>query len=304
MESALGHECVYLAAFDADELVGVLPLVRVKSLLFGHYLVSMPFLNYGGPLGTPAAVDALAEHASGLARESAVKLLQVRNRTPLSIDWPVGLHKVATILDLPADEDVLWKSFPGKVRTDIRRPDKEGVSVSFGPERLDDFHYVFAHHMRDLGTPTHSRELFASILEQFPDSALVGCAYYEGRPVACGFGFIWDDEFEMTWASALREHKRLRANMGLYWAFMQEAIRRGARRFNFGRSTPNSGTHAFKLQWGSVDQPLHWYYRSRSGVQGAPSPQDEAYAWGPRIWRKLPVAVATALGPRVVRYIP
>ena len=52
VERTHGHECIYLAARAGDgRLEGVLPLVRVRSRLFGHYLVSMPFVNYGGPLG-------------------------------------------------------------------------------------------------------------------------------------------------------------------------------------------------------------------------------------------------------------
>ena len=52
IEDTLGHECLYHMATDAGgALHGVLPLVRVRSVLFGHYLVSMPFVNYGGPLG-------------------------------------------------------------------------------------------------------------------------------------------------------------------------------------------------------------------------------------------------------------
>ena len=59
IERVFGHECIYLAASDdSGRLAGVLPLVRVKSMVFGHFLVSMPFLNYGGPLGGDAAVRA------------------------------------------------------------------------------------------------------------------------------------------------------------------------------------------------------------------------------------------------------
>ena len=82
MESALGHECVYLAAHDADgQLAGVLPLVRVKSRLFGHYLVSLPFVNYGGPPGSAAPRPApTGGPGEPYARE--------RPRSPLN--WGVG----------------------------------------------------------------------------------------------------------------------------------------------------------------------------------------------------------------------
>jgi serine/alanine adding enzyme len=52
LERVHGHECLYLATRDVSgRLSGVLPLVRVRSVLFGHFLVSMPFVSYGGPLG-------------------------------------------------------------------------------------------------------------------------------------------------------------------------------------------------------------------------------------------------------------
>ena len=87
VERVFGHECIYLAARNGDgRLDGVLPLVRVKSVVFGHYLVSMPFVNYGGPLGTEAAVRALVAHAVGLAREQHVELLELRCREPLPVD--------------------------------------------------------------------------------------------------------------------------------------------------------------------------------------------------------------------------
>ena len=60
MTDVLGHECRYAAAIDDDgQWCGVLPMVRVRSQLFGRYLISMPFLNYGGPVGSPGAQERL-----------------------------------------------------------------------------------------------------------------------------------------------------------------------------------------------------------------------------------------------------
>jgi hypothetical protein len=110
----------------------------------------------------------------------------------------------------------------------------------------------------------------------------------------------------MTWASSLSAYNKVAPNMLLYWAFMERAVQEGLSVFNFGRCTPDSGTHRFKRQWGSRDQPLYWYQWARSGNASAatPSPDQGAYSWGPRIWKRLPLPIATALGPRVVRSIP
>ncbi|HEX6534674.1 MAG TPA: FemAB family XrtA/PEP-CTERM system-associated protein [Gemmatimonadaceae bacterium] len=305
MERVFGHECLYLEARDdAGALAGVLPLVRVKSVMFGHYLVSMPFLNYGGPLGSDEAVRALTARATELAEQDGVRLLELRSRVPLPIDLPVSHRKITVVLDLPGDPALLWKQLDAKVRSQVRRPQKEGITVRFGADQVVPFFEVFSRHMRDLGTPTQPLRLFQAIAEAFPDDAWFGCAYLGDRPVACGCGFRWASEFEMTWASSLVEVKRLAPNMLLYWSFMERAIGEGLTLFNFGRCSPGAGTHRFKLQWGSRDEPLWWYARSRGAGATTPSPDDAAYAWGPRLWKRLPTPVATALGPRIVRYIP
>ena len=303
-----GHECVYLVARDAaGAIAGVLPLVRVRSRVFGHFLVSMPFLNHGGPLGSDGAIRCLVADAMERARRDGVGLLELRSRRPLPLELPVSHRKVGVLLDLPDGDDpaVLFKRLDAKLRSQIRKPQKEGVSVRFGADQLDAFFAVFARHMRDLGTPTQPHAFFRRIVETFPDDVWIGVAYHEGVPVAAGYGHRWQDEFEITWASALRSHARLAPNMGLYWAFLERCVLEGVRTFNFGRSTPGAGTHRFKLQWGGRDEVLWWYGQSRGTAPSAtPSPTGGAFSWGPALWQRLPVAAANLIGPRVVRFIP
>jgi serine/alanine adding enzyme len=160
--------------------------------------------------------------------------------------------------------------------------------------------------MRDLGTPVLPRAFFERVATTFPDLVVFGVVYRGEQPLAGGCGFAWREEFEMTWAGALREPRSISANMFLYWAFMEQVIARGARVFNFGRCTPGGGTQAFKKQWGGIDVPLPWHqYAPPAGsVHTTPSPDDPAFSWGPRLWRHLPLAVANLLGPRLVRFLP
>jgi serine/alanine adding enzyme len=307
LAGVFGHQCLYLCAREPGGAVqAVLPLVRVKSVLFGHYLVSMPFLNYGGPLGSDEGVTLLAGTAEAEARRSGAKLLELRSRVELPLSMPVSHRKITVVLDLPGDTDALMKSFPSKLRSQVRRPGKEGVTVRFGPDQVEPFFRVFSRHMRDLGTPTLPRAWFDAIARRFPEDAWFACAWLHDQPVAGGAGFRWGGELEMTWASSLSEHNRIAPNMLLYWAFMERAIAEGISRFNFGRCTPDSGTHKFKRQWGSRDEPLWWYQWAAGGAESAstPSPDQGAFSWGPRLWKHLPLPVATALGPRIVRSIP
>jgi FemAB-related protein (PEP-CTERM system-associated) len=305
LSDVLGAECLYrVARDDGGEWQGILPLVRVRSWLFGHYLVSLPFLNDGGPLGSPAARRLLAEEAVTEARRSSADLLELRTRDGGDLELPVSSRKITVLRPLPPSPEELFKSFPSKLRSQIRRPMKEGLTVHFGLDQREPFYEVFAHTMRDLGTPVLPGALFERVAATFPDLVVFGVVYRGDQPLAGGCGFVWRDEFEMTWAGALRTSRTLSANMLLYWAFMQHMIARGVRVFNFGRCTPGGGTHHFKSQWGGADVPLPWCQYAPGGVTATPSPDDSAFSWGPRLWRWLPLPIANCLGPRLVRFLP
>lgn len=304
---SMGHRHRALVAVDAaGSIEGVLPLIQVESLLFGKYLMSMPFVNYGGPLGSDEAVRALVDAAIESAGAANVKLLELRSRRQLPITLTASLRKITVVLDLPHSPAELRKQFPPKLRSQIRRPEKEGVTVRFGADQVGPFYRVFARHMRDLGTPVMPFSWFEAIAAEFPNDAWFGCAWLGDEPVACGAGFQHGREFEITWASSLREHSRLAPNMALYAAFMDRSIEMGCTVFNFGRCTPDSGTHRFKRQWGSRDEQLYWYQWSPVGRErtSTPNPDQGMLSIGPRLWRRLPLSIANWIGPRVVRGIP
>lgn len=304
VQELYGHKTLFLAATNGESLAGVLPLVWVRSRLFGRFLVSMPFVSYGGPLGSDAAIEALTTAAAALARSGGADLLELRSAQPLPVDLQVSHRKVTVVLPLAGGPEEVFGRFKAKLRSQVRRPQKEGVVVRFGRDLVSDFHSVFARHMRDLGTPAQPRAFFAEIAERLGDDVWFGCAYLNGVPIACGAGFRWGSEFEITWASSLREFSSVSANMGLYWGFIERAASEGLTRFNFGRCTPGSATHKFKLQWGAVEEPLWWYQASASGTTRTPSPDSTKFRLATRVWQRLPVPLATALGPHIVRYLP
>lgn len=314
MADALGHESCSRVALDGDgRIAGILPLVRVRSRLFGHYLVSMPFLNYGGALGNAEAVGALEADALDEARRSRVDVLELRYpwhmqdspANPASGELETTARKVAVLLDLPDTADTLWnEGFRSKLRSQIRRPMKEGMTVSTGAAELEAFHDVFGRNMRDLGTPVLPRRFFERVLASLPESVEFAVVRHRGRPVAAACGFFWGVEFEITWASSLREFNHLSPNMLLYWSLMEHAIERGARRFNFGRCSPDGPTHRFKMQWGGTETVLPWRAWSAAGAPATPSADSPKYRLATGVWQRLPLAVTNRLGPVLARVIP
>jgi serine/alanine adding enzyme len=302
--NAFGHEPVYLIARQDQEVAGVLPLVQIKSLLFGHSLTSLPFLNYGGVMSdTSAAGAALIAAAGDQARARKCKHVELRHVARQFPDLPCKTHKVAMHLPLTA---TIWDDLDRKVRNQIRKAEKSGLVVERGGESLlADFYTVFARNMRDLGTPVYSRRLFEEVLRTFPDRALLHIVRLKGQPVAAGVTYRTASMVQLPWASSIREFNSLCANVLLYWDAIQFAQSTGAGVFDMGRSTPNEGTFKFKAQWGAEPVPLHWEYQLTSdGRLPNVSPANPKFQLAIALWQRLPLGVATRVGPMIVRAIP
>jgi serine/alanine adding enzyme len=307
IRDAFGGETYYLAAFRNEQIVGVLPLARLNSRLFGNFLVSLPYFNYAGVLANDdESVAALWRSAITLGESLGAAHVELRHAAPLLSVQAVRTDKVTMILDLPATADALTKQLPAKLRSQIKRPQREGVVAQVGGvELLDDFYNVFASNMRDLGTPVYGRNLFAIILKYFPDVARLVVIRLKEQPVAAAFVIGHNGMMEIPWASSLREFNHISVNMALYWEVLKYSIEAGYARFDFGRTTADSGTFKFKKQWGAQPKQLYWHYWMKNG--GGPPQINHAnpkYHLMISTWQRLPLWLANWLGPKLIKHLP
>jgi FemAB-related protein (PEP-CTERM system-associated) len=304
---AFGHRTLYLAAEAGGRTAGVLPLVFFSSRVFGRFAVSVPFVNYGGVLAdTPDVERALVDRAIAETRAAGGSYLELRHTRRRFTDLSEKRHKVAMWLTLDGTPDAQWASLDRKLRNQVRKAEKHELEIRTGGlEALPAFYEVFARNMRDLGTPVYGVGFFREVLSAFPETTRVFVVRHAGRAVAASLVQWRGEAVEVPWASALRESNALCANVFLYWHMLRFAVERGLRRFDFGRSTPGEGTFLFKKQWGAEPVPLVWEYWTASG-QPMPdlSPKNPKYARAISAWQRLPVSIANALGPAIVRHIP
>ena len=188
-----GHQIFNLMAHDSGgAIVGLLPLVHIKHFLFGNNLFSLPFADLGGILADNAdAEKALLIRATEIAAENNIPTIELRqtyelNETVLVSDTAYKYAtnasqqtvKVRMLLDLPDSSEQLMSSFKSKLRSQIRRPLKDGLTVKTGgTELLDDFYAVFAENMRDLASPVHSKSFIANLLNELPENSRIFIIY-------------------------------------------------------------------------------------------------------------------------------
>jgi FemAB-related protein (PEP-CTERM system-associated) len=304
IERTFGHSSLYLVARSAGAIHGVLPLVEMRSRIFGHLLTSMPFLNYGGVLAdSEVMARALVDRARELGRARGCRHVELRHVGQKFADLPVRQHKVTMHLPLSAG---MWDRFDRKVRNQIRKAEKSGLTAEHGGASLvEDFYTVFARNMRDLGTPVYSRRLFEEVLSAFPSRARIIVVRHGGAPVAAGLTYRTGTATEVPWASSLREHNAMCPNHLLYWRAIELAIADGCDLLDFGRSTPNEGTFNFKSQWGAAPVKLHWEYPYLAG-DAVPDygPASPKFQMAIAAWKRCPLWLANVVGPRIVRSIP
>lgn len=308
VENSFGHRTKYLVATNScNEICGVLPLVLMKSRLFGNFLVSLPFFNYGGLLVSEESTAAMLLDASRkMISGTGVDHVEFRHLKMYDDIAATKQHKVTMLLDLKNNEDEQWNGLDTKVRNQIRKANKSDLKAVLGrTELLDGFYEVFCRNMRDLGTPVYGRNFFRNVLEEFPDTTRILSVTYAGRTIASAFLTWYKDTIEVPWASSNREYRALCPNNLLYWEAIRYAIGIGARTFDFGRSTPGEGTYIFKKQWGARSVPLYWQYLLQKGATlpevNAKNPR---YRYAIQLWKRMPLILTNFLGPHIVRCIP
>ncbi|MFN3200649.1 MAG: FemAB family XrtA/PEP-CTERM system-associated protein [Bradymonadia bacterium] len=308
MTEATGHRTLYLAARQGGQIVGVLPLVQLKSRIFGNYFVGIPYFNHCGALADSAEIRAaLCDEAAVHAAAAGASHIELRHLGPAEgVSWPCKQSKVEMMMDLPESTEALWKGFKAKLRSQIRKPKKLGLYTRVGGfELLDDFYTVFSRNMRDLGTPVYSKRFLGRFVQLMGDRARIIICYYSGTPVGCGMVVGHRDTLEIPWASTVGDYNHLSPNMLLYWTTLKYAVEHGYRRFDFGRSTPDEGTYKFKVQWGAKPVPLHWYYWLADGGELPElNPHNPKYALAIKAWQRLPVPLTRIIGPPLVKNLP
>ena len=307
--TAFGHRAHYLMAERDGAVVGVLPLVHMRTRLFGSALVSTPFCVYGGPLAADAeSLAALTDAAAALLGPTRAESVELRFRDAPpdgwldTTEWLPGPDLYATFRrPIGADHAANLKAIPSKQRAMVRKGIERGLTSSIVSD-VDVLWRIYAESVRNLGTPVFARSYFRIISEVFRDSVDMLVVNDAGTPRAAAMSFYWRDEVTPYYVGGTEAARHCFANPFMFWEVMRWAATKGARLYDFGRSKVGTGAYAFKKNWGFTPTPLHYHYRVPDG--GAipdRNPLNPKFRLAIAAWKRLPLPLANALGPSIVR---
>lgn len=308
-----GHSCVYLGAYDEDNLVGVLPLIRMRSRVFGDKLVSMPFAEYGS-----VVVDSNRDHVGvermlldrtkDLADKCGVDFVSLRGR-PLDVH-PAYIRKrrwVTFRIPVGEGEDAVWDNLDSSRRGHVRQGRDNDITVRVG-ETLDDlekFYKLYLQTMRGHGSPPHSFRFMKQLWDTLGEEGHMRLylAENEGRPINAIIDFPFGDTV-YHWAEVSDyEYRDLDGGSLLLWNAIKWSVDQGYQTFDMGRTREGTGVYMYKKSFGGEKtwmDDTHYFPAAESDL---PNPEDEKYDTPKLVWRRLPLVVTRILGPRIRQHI-
>lgn len=306
VEQSFGHKTYYLKAVGESGIVGILPLVHIKSALFSNGLISNAFCVAGGPLAeTDTVRTGLIQRAQALMKEVGANYLEFRDTEIMLDGWEMRNDLYANFEnEIAASEDENLKQIPRKQRAVVRKALKNEALGFTVESSIDNFYPLYAESVRNLGTPVLSRSYFKALLDTFDKDCEVLTVTHDGQPVSSVLSFYFNGKVLPYYTGSVAEARRLGSNDLMYWQVMRQAVARNCTIFDFGRSKTGTGPYAFKKNWGFEPRPMPQAFFMAEG-QDMPNlnPANPKYKAFISVWQKLPLPVANLIGPHIVSRI-
>ncbi|MCB9942166.1 MAG: FemAB family PEP-CTERM system-associated protein [Geminicoccaceae bacterium] len=306
MKDGFGHDCHFIEARRGDEVTGVLPLVQVKSPLFGHALISTGFCVDGGPLvSDDDSLAALLDAAEAIAGELGAERIEFRAPAPDRDGWvDAGGTYVGFRRELESDPDANLARIRRKQRAMVRKGLGFGLTAVIDPG-IDRFYEIYAASVHRLGTPVFGKGYFRALQETFAGDCDVLTIEHEQRPVASVLSFYHKGTVLPYYGGSLPEARDLAANDVMYHELMRHAVvSRGCTMFDFGRSKKDTGAYNFKRHWGFEPEELTYGFWMKDG--GTPpeiNPLNPKYRIFINMWQKMPFWLTKIVGPPIARQL-
>ncbi|MEO9945204.1 MAG: FemAB family XrtA/PEP-CTERM system-associated protein [Paraglaciecola sp.] len=308
IEQAYHHKNISFIALEGDSVVGVLPCISMKKPFAKTVFCSLPYCDLGFCLANNETIQkALTTKALEHLKFLKGTAFEYRDTsTEATKEAELEGKKVRMLLSLPENSETLMSGFKSKLRSQIRKSEKNGLThqLASNQKSIDDFYRIFSVNMRKLGSPVHSKKWFETLFINYGDNIVLSVVYAENTPVGAGIVLTNGNKACIPWASTVSEYNKLAPNMMLYWSLLQRVSDTGITEFDFGRSTYNEGTYKFKRQWGAAPTPLKWSNLSsdiRNYNEAAGTSKTRALV--ENIWSRLPLKVTTIIGPKIRRHI-
>ncbi len=308
IEKSFNHPCYFLYAEKDGSICGVLPLVEVKSSLFGHALISTPFCVYGGAIAdTVEIVRQLEQEACQIAERLQVDHLELRYKEAQDSSLLLKQAHSTFGVEIVEGSDNILASIKKKQRAVIRHSLKNELNSSISSNKHDfnDFYQLLSTSYRNLGTPIFTKRYFENLMTVFADDSDVAVIRDKNnQPSSAVLNFYFNEQVLPYYGGGNDNARGLKSADFMYYQVMCHAQEKGKKWFDFGRSKNDSGPYKYKKNWGMEPKSLYYYYYLVKAEELPNlSPNNPKFKFFIAMWQKLPLKLSQFIGPFLSKYL-
>jgi len=301
IEEAFNCKYTFLAV-DDEGIKIILPVVGIKSKLFGNKIISSAYLEYGGFAGDENYVGGLVDFIN--ENYSNCGYLEIRGGTE-KFDGVLpsklikkNLYK-RFVLELKSEEET-WRGIQKWKRKAVKKA-LRNVEVKEVPfSDLDGFYNLYCRNMRQFGSPPYAKKYFVSFYKNIVGEGLgkIYGAYFQNKIAAALLGFCYQDRVHIVIAVSDPKHQNIRPNDAVHWEFIKWACKNDYKYFDFGRVREESGQFEYKRKWGPELKELPSYFLLWKAKE-IPIVDPDSYGFLVKLWRKAPLWATKLAGHRL-----
>ncbi len=308
LSSAYGYTPQCLAVLSEDAIVGLLPLMEVRSWMTGARAVCLPFSDCCGPvLASENLIDPLISHCMEMMKERRLNYLEIRSTITHPGFGPSAAFKSHEITLSGGFEEVMRSVGRSHIQH-IAKAERDGVLVSRSTEMdaLREFIRLNAVTRKKHGVPPQPDGFFHALHRQLiePGLGFVCLARYADRTIAASLFLCLNGTIVHKYSSSDEDYLDHSPNHLIVREAIHWACDKGFWRYSFGRTDcENEGLRRYKRKWGAAEKDLLYCVAPPpDGRGGAGWTRSVARRLKPML-KKMPMGVLKQIGKRLYAHM-
>lgn len=262
IEDAYGYRQASLACVEGGTIVGVLPMLEIRSRLTGKRAVSLPFSDYSALLTTvDAAAGALLDECERLRASRGWKYVEFRGNG-LSGSWGESAEYMLHRVPLGPDPLAVFKAFDkkGNALSAKKFEKSEGrIERRTDMDAMREFMRLNYETRKKHGVPPQPDAFFESFQRNLLANSLgfVSLARLGDQTIAASVFLHYHGMMYHKYNASDEQHLLIRPNQGLLWDAMRWGCENGYSMMDLGRSDlGGEGLIKYKRGWGSEESRI------------------------------------------------
>lgn len=308
LSESYDYKPLYFSIFDKDSLLGLLPIMEIKSILTGRRGSSLPFSDYCEPIiAKESHFQNLLRHAIRFGKTSDWRHIELRGGKRFFDHISPSSHYYGHTLDLQIDEDKVFSKFRGSTKRNIKKAIREGVKVRIcnSLDSVKEFYRLNCITRKHHGLPPQPFDFFKKVHEHIilNNQGIVVLAHHNSKAIASAIYFHYGKKALYKYGSSNRKYQHLRANNLVMWQAIKWYCQNGYKTLCFGRTEPaNKGLLQFKSGWDAKQTALP-YYKYHLVKEIFLTKNSQKRAVHTKVFSKIPIGFLKLVGKLLYRHV-